>query len=255
MFDLKPDAPGGVGGEFKPIATSAPGVEVCELLPLTARWMHKAADRAQRVSQRRLPQEPADVHRLRRQPARRGVSRQRPAEHGLGLRVPGARPAARSCRPTPICPARWAGARCARRPGRTAGFWAAATIRSAPSARPTSTIRPTTSGSRRSCAASRGWRDTELPDGITLDRLDGRRRLVEQFDDAVPRGSSRGATWATFRASSGWPSRCSPRPRSARRSTSAAKTPARATATAARCSARRRCWPGGWSSGACGSST
>lgn len=43
MFDLKPAAPDGVGGEFKPIATSAPGVEVGELLPLSARWMHKAA--------------------------------------------------------------------------------------------------------------------------------------------------------------------------------------------------------------------
>ena len=43
MFDLKPSAPDGVGGEFKPIATSAPGVEIGELLPLTARWMHKAA--------------------------------------------------------------------------------------------------------------------------------------------------------------------------------------------------------------------
>lgn len=43
MFDLKPEAPGGVGGEFKPIATSASGVEVGELLPLTARTMHHAA--------------------------------------------------------------------------------------------------------------------------------------------------------------------------------------------------------------------
>ncbi|HEV3007119.1 MAG TPA: DUF1501 domain-containing protein [Pirellulales bacterium] len=43
MFDLKPNAPDGVGGEFKPIATSAPGVEIGELLPLTSQWMHKAA--------------------------------------------------------------------------------------------------------------------------------------------------------------------------------------------------------------------
>src|SRR5579863_4754153 len=43
MFDLKPHAPDGVGGEFKPISTCAAGVEVGELLPLTARWMHKAA--------------------------------------------------------------------------------------------------------------------------------------------------------------------------------------------------------------------
>src|SRR5580704_1447076 len=33
MFDLKPTAPNGVGGEFSPIRTSAPGVEICELLP------------------------------------------------------------------------------------------------------------------------------------------------------------------------------------------------------------------------------
>ncbi|HZN35332.1 MAG TPA: DUF1501 domain-containing protein [Pirellulaceae bacterium] len=43
MFDMKPHAAGGVGGEFKPIATSNPGIEVCEHLPLTSRWMHTAA--------------------------------------------------------------------------------------------------------------------------------------------------------------------------------------------------------------------
>lgn len=43
MWDLKPDAPGGVGGEFRPIATSAPGVEVSNYLPKHAQWMNKAA--------------------------------------------------------------------------------------------------------------------------------------------------------------------------------------------------------------------
>jgi hypothetical protein len=43
MFDMKPEAPDGVGGEFKPIASSAPGVNVCGLLPQTARTMHHAA--------------------------------------------------------------------------------------------------------------------------------------------------------------------------------------------------------------------
>ena len=43
MFDLKPEAPGGVGGEFKPIATTAPGIEVSELLPKSVHWMHKSA--------------------------------------------------------------------------------------------------------------------------------------------------------------------------------------------------------------------
>ncbi len=40
-FDLKMDAPGGIRGEFKPIATRLPGVQVCELLPKTALVMDK----------------------------------------------------------------------------------------------------------------------------------------------------------------------------------------------------------------------
>ena len=31
-FDLKPDAPDGIRGEFKPIATRLPGVQIGELL-------------------------------------------------------------------------------------------------------------------------------------------------------------------------------------------------------------------------------
>src|SRR5882672_470964 len=37
MVDLKPDAPVEIRGEFKPIATSVPGIEICEHLPLLAR--------------------------------------------------------------------------------------------------------------------------------------------------------------------------------------------------------------------------
>ena len=43
MFDLKPDAPDKIRGEFKPIATSAPGVQIGEHLPKLAKWMHRAA--------------------------------------------------------------------------------------------------------------------------------------------------------------------------------------------------------------------
>jgi hypothetical protein len=43
MFDLKPDAPAEVRGEFKTIDTNVPGIRICEHLPLTSRWMHKAA--------------------------------------------------------------------------------------------------------------------------------------------------------------------------------------------------------------------
>ncbi len=43
MVDLKPDAPSEIGGEFRPIATRAPGIQVCEHLPRLAQWTHKMA--------------------------------------------------------------------------------------------------------------------------------------------------------------------------------------------------------------------
>ena len=42
MFDMKPDAPGNVRGEFKPISTSVPGLQISELLPKTAQLMDRA---------------------------------------------------------------------------------------------------------------------------------------------------------------------------------------------------------------------
>src|SRR5436309_3413629 len=35
-FDLKPQAPESIRGEFKPIATRTPGIQICEHLPLLA---------------------------------------------------------------------------------------------------------------------------------------------------------------------------------------------------------------------------
>src|SRR6478736_4397042 len=43
IWDLKPAAPVEVRGEFKPISTNVPGIQVCELLPRTAKWMHRCA--------------------------------------------------------------------------------------------------------------------------------------------------------------------------------------------------------------------
>src|SRR5579872_736295 len=41
MVDLKPAAPVEVRGEFKPIASNVPGMQVCEHLPQMAKWMHR----------------------------------------------------------------------------------------------------------------------------------------------------------------------------------------------------------------------
>ncbi len=41
LFDLKPDAPEGIRGEFRPIPTNVPGLEICEHLPRLARMMDR----------------------------------------------------------------------------------------------------------------------------------------------------------------------------------------------------------------------
>jgi hypothetical protein len=41
MWDLKPDAPEGIRGEFRPIATRAPGVSICEHMPGLAKVMDR----------------------------------------------------------------------------------------------------------------------------------------------------------------------------------------------------------------------
>ncbi len=41
MFDLKPDAPAEIRGEFKPIQTRVPGIQICELFPKLAAMMDK----------------------------------------------------------------------------------------------------------------------------------------------------------------------------------------------------------------------
>ncbi len=43
LFDLKPDAPSEIRGEFSPIRTNVPGIEICEMFPRMASMMDKFA--------------------------------------------------------------------------------------------------------------------------------------------------------------------------------------------------------------------
>lgn len=43
MYDLKPDAPAEYRGEFRPIATNVPGIQICEHMPLQARMFDQLA--------------------------------------------------------------------------------------------------------------------------------------------------------------------------------------------------------------------
>jgi len=42
-LDLKPDAPAEIRGEFRPVATNVPGIDICELMPRLARMADKFA--------------------------------------------------------------------------------------------------------------------------------------------------------------------------------------------------------------------
>src|SRR5205085_11657295 len=43
MYDLKPDAPLDIRGEFRPIVTKTPGMDICELMPRQAQISDKLA--------------------------------------------------------------------------------------------------------------------------------------------------------------------------------------------------------------------
>jgi hypothetical protein len=43
LYDMKPDAPSEYRGEFKPIRTNVPGMDICELMPLQAKIADKLA--------------------------------------------------------------------------------------------------------------------------------------------------------------------------------------------------------------------
>jgi hypothetical protein len=42
-LDMKPAAPSNIRGPYRPIATSVPGLSICEKLPRLAPWMHLVA--------------------------------------------------------------------------------------------------------------------------------------------------------------------------------------------------------------------
>ena len=55
MWDLKPDAPAEIRGEYNPIKTNVPGMEICELFPKLATMADKFAIIRSLGRQRRRP--------------------------------------------------------------------------------------------------------------------------------------------------------------------------------------------------------
>ena len=89
MYDLKPDAPAEFRGEFKPIDTNVPGIQIGEHLPLQAQDHGQAGDRPLGLPHQRRPRHglavdadrlPADDRGQRQHLSRRCGSRRRQDE-------------------------------------------------------------------------------------------------------------------------------------------------------------------------------
>jgi Protein of unknown function (DUF1501) len=186
MFDLKPDAPDGIRSEFKPIASSAPGISLCEHLPKMARWMHKAAV-VRSVYHKggchnNLPMytgydvPPPDDSPRDTDPPSMGSVCLYHDQHLLGEK-----PGELSNYVYLPCPLGWGEAR--KKPGPWGGFlghkydplYTECTA---------STDRPMKkSDDMQVVRGEPAFKDIDLAQGMTLDRLSARRDLLDQFDD------------------------------------------------------------------------
>jgi hypothetical protein len=184
MFDLKPHAPGGVGGEFRPIETSAPGVQVGELLPLTARTMHTAAIVRSVYHNggchKNLPMYtgydvnlPDEEFRDSDPPSMGAVcaylERDRPRDLPPYIYLP--------------CPLGWGEVRV--KAGPHGGFLGHRYDAFSTECRAYVDHPPDDIWKPQVVRGEPRLADTELLEGVSLDRLQSRRRLVEQFDDRL----------------------------------------------------------------------
>jgi hypothetical protein len=194
MFDLKLKAPSGIRTEFKPIATSAPGIQICEHLPKMARWMHRAVVVRSAyhlgICHSNLPMytgldSARDEERRPTDPPSMGSVCAYHEQVVLGKR------------PGPLsnyaylpCPLGWGEVRVKGGPG--AGFLGQ---RYDPLCTECTAYvdRSQASGPSDDMQRVRGeilLRGTDLPQGMTLDRLNTRRSLLEQLDDRMRRRGS-----------------------------------------------------------------
>ncbi|MBX7166037.1 MAG: DUF1501 domain-containing protein [Pirellulales bacterium] len=182
MYDLKPQAAEEVRGEFRPISTSAPGVEICELLPRTAQWMHRAA-------------------LVRTVNHTGGCHNTLPSYTGYGAVLPDIVSTRDSYPPSmgSICeylnddphtpayfylPCYLGWGQAIRRPGPYAGFLGKRFDPLFTECEPYVDNPPDTPYHAQVLRGRPVLPNSKLLDGMTIDRLDGRRDLLAQIDDA-----------------------------------------------------------------------
>ncbi len=181
MWDLKPAAPAEIRGEFQPSSTSVPGVQICEHLPRTAQRMHHVA-LVRSVNHRAgchntLPsftgsEQPVDVN----EPVPRDTY-----PPGMGAVCEHLKPAGTDLPHYVAVPTVLGWGFALDRPGPHGGFlgkrcdplWGVADPRIDPAPPP---------GRRPMWLGTPRLADATLAPDLTIDRLDGRRTLLQQLD-------------------------------------------------------------------------
>jgi hypothetical protein len=196
MFDLKPAAPVEVRGEFKPIPTNVAGIQVCEHLPRTAKWMHRCAV-VRSVNHKAgchntLPsftgsEQPVDVNdpvpKDSYPPAMGAVCESlKPPDIDLPHYV--------------ALPSYLGWGFALRRPGPAGGFLGKRHDPLCSECKPAIDPKPP-AGRRPMWLGTPYLADTAAGPDMTIDRLDGRRSLLQQLDDQRRRADA-GATAGDF---------------------------------------------------------
>jgi hypothetical protein len=193
MFDLKPDAPTGIRSDFKPIATNVSGIRVCEHLPKMAQWMHKTAV-VRTVFHKggchnNLPMytgydvpPPDDSPRDTDPPSMGSVCLYHEQE------VLGKKPGELPNYVYLPCPLGWGEAR--RKPGPGGGFLGQRFDPLYTECTAYTDRRMEKSDDMQVVRGEPLFKDIDLPEGMTLDRLSSRRGLLQQLDDQMRRGEA-----------------------------------------------------------------
>ncbi|MBI3410130.1 MAG: DUF1501 domain-containing protein [Planctomycetes bacterium] len=191
MIDLKPNAPPEIRGEFRPIATRVPGIQVCEHLPRMAQWTdkiaivrslnHRAGCHNTLPSYTGYEQLLPDITTIRDTypPSMGSVCESLRTRHGDlpdYVYMP--------------CYLGWGQA--IRRPGPYAGFLGQRFDPLFTECLPTAAPGPQapSAGHPRTVLGNPRLPESSLGDGITIDRLNRRRGLLGQFDDGVRRAET-----------------------------------------------------------------
>jgi len=181
MWDLKPSQPAEVRGEFNPIATNVPGVQICEHLPRTAQWMHRIA-LVRSVNHKAGCHNTLPSYTGFEQPLDNIVSTKDtyPPSMGSICEYLNPDPAARPAYVYLPCYLGWG--QSIRRPGPYGGFLGQAYDPLFSECNPTVDNPPDKPYYAQVLRGRPYIPNSTVANGLTLDRLDARRSLLDQFD-------------------------------------------------------------------------